>query len=57
LIDRTILKPAVEAIDKQFKDQPVVDAALRQVLADRYRQSWPRKFEQCDRWIFCSMRR
>jgi len=36
LIDRTILKPAVQAIDQQFKDQPVVDAALRQVLADRY---------------------
>lgn len=37
LIDRTILKPAVEAIDEQFKDQPVVDASLRQVLARRYR--------------------
>jgi tetratricopeptide (TPR) repeat protein len=37
LIDRTILKPALEAIDKQFKDQPLVDATLRQVLADRYR--------------------
>ena len=36
LIDRTILKPAVVAIDKQFKTQPVVDATLRQVLADRY---------------------
>ena len=36
LIDRTILKPAVVAIDKQFKDQPAVDATLRQVLADRY---------------------
>ncbi|HTA64589.1 MAG TPA: tetratricopeptide repeat protein [Xanthomonadaceae bacterium] len=36
LIDRTILKPAAIAIDKQFKDQPVVDASLRQVLADRY---------------------
>ena len=36
LIDRSILKPAVAAIEKQFKDQPVVDAALRQVLADRY---------------------
>jgi serine/threonine protein kinase len=38
LIDSTILKPAVAAIDKQFKDQPVVDAALRQVLAVRYRE-------------------
>jgi serine/threonine protein kinase len=36
LIDRTILKPAIEAIDKEFKDQPVVDAALRQAIADRY---------------------
>jgi tetratricopeptide (TPR) repeat protein/tRNA A-37 threonylcarbamoyl transferase component Bud32 len=36
LIDSTILKPAAEAIDKQFKDQPVIDAALRQVLAARY---------------------
>jgi tetratricopeptide (TPR) repeat protein/tRNA A-37 threonylcarbamoyl transferase component Bud32 len=37
LIDSTILKPAVEAIETQFADQPVVDAALRQALADRYR--------------------
>jgi serine/threonine-protein kinase len=37
LIDLTILKPAAEAVDKQFKDQTVVDAILRQVLADRYR--------------------
>jgi serine/threonine protein kinase/tetratricopeptide (TPR) repeat protein len=36
LIDRTILKPAVKAIDEQFKNQPAVDAALRQVLAERY---------------------
>ncbi len=36
LIDRTILKPAIAAIDKQFKKQPLVDATLRQVLADRY---------------------
>jgi len=35
-IDRTILQPAVAAIDRQFKDQPLVDAQLRQVLADRY---------------------
>ncbi len=38
LIDRTILKPAVDAIDKQFKDQPLVDARLRQTLAIRYRE-------------------
>jgi len=37
MIDRTILKPAVAAIDKQFKDQPLVDAQLRQALADLYR--------------------
>jgi tetratricopeptide (TPR) repeat protein/tRNA A-37 threonylcarbamoyl transferase component Bud32 len=37
LIERTILRPAADAIDAQFKDQPVVDARLRQVLADRYR--------------------
>ncbi len=37
LIDRTILKPAVIAIDKQFRNQPLVDASLRQVLADRYK--------------------
>ena len=36
LIDRTILKPAVAAIDEQFKKQPKVDAALRQALADLY---------------------
>ncbi|MBS0191964.1 MAG: tetratricopeptide repeat protein [Phycisphaerales bacterium] len=36
LIDETILKPAVKAIDTDFKDQPLVDAALRQVIADRY---------------------
>jgi tetratricopeptide (TPR) repeat protein len=36
LIDRTILKPAVAAIDAQFAEQPTVAAALRQVLADRY---------------------
>jgi serine/threonine protein kinase/tetratricopeptide (TPR) repeat protein len=36
LIDQTILKPAVGAIDKQFADQPVVAATLRQVLASRY---------------------
>ncbi len=36
MIDQTILRPAVETIDKQFKDQPVVDAQLRQALADLY---------------------
>jgi tetratricopeptide (TPR) repeat protein len=36
LIDSTILQPAVAAIDKQFKDQPAVDAALRATLAERY---------------------
>ncbi len=36
LIDETILRPAVGAVER-FADQPVVDAQLRQVLADRYR--------------------
>jgi len=36
LIDRTILKPAIVAIDVKFKDQPVVDAALRQSLGLLY---------------------
>jgi eukaryotic-like serine/threonine-protein kinase len=36
LIDRTILEPAVAAIDTKFAQQPLVEAALRQVLADRY---------------------
>jgi len=38
LIDSTMLKPAVAAIDKQFADQPLVDAALRQTIADLYQQ-------------------
>jgi serine/threonine protein kinase/tetratricopeptide (TPR) repeat protein len=36
LIERTILAPAVAAIDKQFVDQPSVAATLRHVLAERY---------------------
>ncbi len=36
LIDSTILKPAAKAIDTQFQDQPLVAAALQQVLASRY---------------------
>jgi len=36
MIDRTIVKPAIKAIDEQFKDQPIVDAQLRQALADLY---------------------
>jgi serine/threonine protein kinase len=36
MIDRTILQPAVQAIDERFKDQPAVDAGLRQALADLY---------------------
>lgn len=38
MIDRTILRPAVAAIDREFKDQPVVNAQLRQTLASRYRE-------------------
>ena len=47
LIDLTILKPAVRAIDTRFADQPAVDAQLRQVLADLYKTlglykaAWP----------------
>jgi len=37
MIDRTILKPAIEAIDEDFNDQPIVAAQLQQALADRYR--------------------
>jgi non-specific serine/threonine protein kinase/serine/threonine-protein kinase len=37
LINRTILKPAIKSIDEKFKDQPLVDAQLRQALANRYR--------------------
>jgi tetratricopeptide (TPR) repeat protein len=36
MIDRTILTPAVATIETKFKDQPVVDAQLRQVLAVQY---------------------
>jgi serine/threonine protein kinase len=36
LIDATILKPAVSAIDKQFKSQPVIDATLRETIAHLY---------------------
>jgi|CXWL01.1.fsa_nt_gi serine/threonine-protein kinase len=36
LIDRTILAPAVAAIDKGFAEQPLVDARLRFALAERY---------------------
>jgi len=38
LIDRTILQPAVAAIDARFATQPVVAAKLQQALADRYAQ-------------------
>jgi tetratricopeptide (TPR) repeat protein/tRNA A-37 threonylcarbamoyl transferase component Bud32 len=36
LIDNTILKPAVAAIEKQFAGQPAIAASLRHVLAERY---------------------
>src|SRR5262249_37570306 len=38
LIDRTVLKPAVSTVGEQFADQPLVEAALRQVLANLYRE-------------------
>ncbi len=34
MIDRTMLKPALAAIEREFRSQPLVDAALRQTLAD-----------------------
>ncbi len=37
MIERTILKPAINAVDAQFKDHPVVDASLRQTLAELYK--------------------
>ena len=37
LIDRTILKPAIQSIGEQFGDQPAVDAQLRHALAELYR--------------------
>jgi eukaryotic-like serine/threonine-protein kinase len=36
MIDQTILKPAIATIDKQFKNQPEVDATLRQTVAQLY---------------------
>jgi serine/threonine protein kinase/Tfp pilus assembly protein PilF len=36
MIDRTILRPAAETIDRQFGDQPVTAASLRQAMADLY---------------------
>ncbi|MGA1400742.1 MAG: serine/threonine protein kinase, partial [Phycisphaerales bacterium] len=38
MIDRTILRPAIDAIDRQFKEDPATDASLRQALADLYRR-------------------
>jgi serine/threonine protein kinase/tetratricopeptide (TPR) repeat protein len=38
MIDRTILKPAIEAIQTKFKDQPLVDASLRSTLGQVYDQ-------------------
>jgi tetratricopeptide (TPR) repeat protein/RIO-like serine/threonine protein kinase len=37
LIERTVLEPAVSAVGEQFADQPLVEATLRQVLANLYR--------------------
>lgn len=36
MIDRTILKPSLEEIDKKFKNQPAIEATLRQSLAHVY---------------------
>jgi eukaryotic-like serine/threonine-protein kinase len=35
-LDREILRPAISASDQKFKDQPLVDARLKAVLAERY---------------------
>jgi serine/threonine protein kinase/tetratricopeptide (TPR) repeat protein len=35
-IDATILRPAVDAVDLQFKDQPLIAATLHQALGERY---------------------
>jgi len=37
IIDTAILTPAARAIDDRFQDDPIVDAQLRQALADTYR--------------------
>jgi serine/threonine protein kinase len=37
MIDRTILKPAIKAIDERFKDDPETEASLRQALSVLYR--------------------
>jgi eukaryotic-like serine/threonine-protein kinase len=37
-LDRTLVQPAVTAVDREFADHPAVGAHLRQVLADRYAQ-------------------
>ncbi len=38
LIDHTLLKPAIDTLDREFKSQPAVDAMLRQTLATVYQQ-------------------
>ncbi|MFM7260563.1 MAG: tetratricopeptide repeat protein, partial [bacterium] len=37
MIDRTILRPAIDAIDAQFGDDPLTGAALRESIATLYR--------------------
>ncbi len=44
LIDRTLLRPAAEAAEARLGEQPVVLAAMRQTLADRYQHYG--RFEQ-----------
>ncbi len=36
MVDRTILRPAIKAMDEQFKNDPKTDASLRQALSDLY---------------------
>jgi non-specific serine/threonine protein kinase/serine/threonine-protein kinase len=37
-LDRTLVQPAVTAVDREFADHPAVGAHLRHILADRYAQ-------------------
>ena len=37
MLDRAILKPAVDAVNSSFQDSPLIDAALRHTLAEMYR--------------------
>jgi serine/threonine protein kinase len=58
IIDQTILEPAIEAIERRFKDQPAVDAQLKQALADVYRQiGLPSKARPLQEWALATRSR